>query len=215
MTVKDDGTTPPEGTGTTSQVDDAGSTTDDQDVTLATPAELQRARSDAAKYRNQLRETQEKLKGLEKSQKEADDAKKSELERLTERTSALENEVSKRDSRVKALSLEAAVLKKANSLGIVDPDAAWRLLDAESVEYDGDGKPTNIDDLLKDLMEARPYLKGKATTGDTSRKDSTSTTQPDSSKKRPLTIEDVNRMSDDEINANWDEVQKVLTASGR
>lgn len=180
----------------------------------SSPEELRRARSDAAKYRQQLRDTQKTVKELQEKVQADDDAKKSELQKLTERTQSLESQVREKDGRVKSLSLENAVVKRASGMGIVDPDAAYRLLDADAVEYDDNGKPTNIEDLLKDLVEAKPYLRGKANDPDNPKsKSDTSTTLPNGKKKTALSHSDIEKMSDDEINARWDEVQLVLAQS--
>ncbi len=48
--------------------------------------------------------------------------------------------------------------RQARRLSIVDEDAAYRLLDAAKLEYDDDGKPANVEALLKDLARAKPYL---------------------------------------------------------
>jgi hypothetical protein len=51
---------------------------------------------------------------------------------------------------------------RARELGIIDPDAAYRLLDLAEVEYDETGRPTNIERLLRDLVRKRPYLVGSS-----------------------------------------------------
>jgi hypothetical protein len=49
---------------------------------------------------------------------------------------------------------------KSAKLGIVDPDAAYRLLDKGAIEYGDDGKPTNTEALLVAMLKERPYLAG-------------------------------------------------------
>jgi hypothetical protein len=175
-------------------------------------AELRRARDDAAKYRTQLRDNQEKLKALEAAQKERDDAEKTELQKAIDKANDLEARLLQADNRTKSLALENAVVLKAQALGIVDPDAAYRLLDKDAVEFDGD-KPKNIDELLNSLIESRPYLKGKKTPGG---QQNGSTAAPDSGNRSsgPQTMDDVAKMTESEINAHWDQVQKVM-AQGR
>lgn len=199
-----DGTTPPEGTPPAQnegQAPDPAMTAD----------ELSRARSEAAKYRTELREAKAKLEAAEKAQKERDDAEKSELQKATERTTLLEAEVKERDERIQKLSLRHEVVLQASKLGIVDPDAAYKLLDKKDVEYE-DGEPTNVEALLTKLLDEKPYLKGKA--GPAGGKTPSPTTPSARSKDAPLTMADVNRMTDDEIAARFDEVQKVLAEQG-
>ena len=49
-------------------------------------------------------------------------------------------------------------------LGIVDADLALAALDRSTLEYDENGNPKNIADVLLALLEAKPILKGVATT---------------------------------------------------
>lgn len=176
-----------------------------------TDPETARARADAAKYRTQLRETQKSLKELQDAAKEKEDAEKTELQKVIDRATLLESQLREKDEKVKHLTLRQEVLLAAGSQSIIDPDGAYRLLDTAQVEYDEEGNPTNIDDLLTKLVEAKPYLKGSGSGGGAPRpKSSTSTSHPDGDKKRPLTKADVEAMTDDEVNARWDEVQLVL-----
>jgi len=175
--------------------------------------ELARARSEAARYRTELREAQQKLEDAEAKQKERDDAEKSELEKAVERAKALEGEVAQRDTKLRDLTLAQEVYTRAAKLDIVDPDAAFRLLDKGQVVYDGD-RPQNIDDLLTTLVEDRPYLRKKG--AGTTKKEpatTTSTTQPDGQKtKAPLTRADIEKMTDDEVAERLEEVQAVMAA---
>lgn len=115
---------------------------------------------------NKLRETekaaraqQKELDELRTKVKAAEDAQLSETERLkkdateaTERVAALE-----RDLREQRIS--SAVITAAAKLNVVDPDAAYRLLDHSKIEFDAStGQPTNVDALLADLLKAKPYL---------------------------------------------------------
>ena len=45
-------------------------------------------------------------------------------------------------------------------MGIIDPDAAYLLLDRTNLSYAEDGKVSGVDDALTQLMEDKPYLKG-------------------------------------------------------
>jgi hypothetical protein len=174
-----------------------------------TDSELARARSEAAKYRTELREAQSQLKELATKQKERDDAEKSELQKATERTAALEGQLTEAGQKMRDLMLAQEVMRSATKLDIVDPDAAFKLLDRQAVEYEGD-TPKNIDDLLTTLVEQKPYL--KRTTKATSSKPST--TQPDGKKKAPLTRADIEKMTDDEVAARYDEVLAVMADAG-
>jgi hypothetical protein len=51
---------------------------------------------------------------------------------------------------------------KAVQLGVVDPDAAYLLMDRSNVRYDSDNGVTGVEEALTQLLEDKPYLKGTA-----------------------------------------------------
>ena len=58
--------------------------------------------------------------------------------------------------------ISSEVKVKAVQLGIVDPDAAYLLLDKVNVKYDAKDGVTGVEDALTQLLEDKPYLKGVA-----------------------------------------------------
>jgi hypothetical protein len=60
------------------------------------------------------------------------------------------------------MRLKLAVYSRQNDLGIADADLAIAALDRAKVEWDDNGEPSNLDDVLNDLLERKPLLKGKA-----------------------------------------------------
>jgi hypothetical protein len=207
----------PEDTGQDPTDQEQDSTRDDQQggqVPTKEDSELARARAEAAKHRTELRDTKKHLQELEEKLKERDDAEKSELQKATEKSTVLEAEINKAQEKVHRLTVQNAVVVKAIKLDIVDPDAAFRLLDLDAVEFDGD-TPTNIEDLLTKLVEDKPYLLAK---GPAVRAPKVNPTQPAThgggKKDGPLKREDIDRMTDDEIAANLDEVMEVMAKSG-
>ncbi len=84
----------------------------------------------------------DKLSETEKLQKQIADAVK-------ERDSAL--------AQATALKVETAIQLRASQLGFADPDDASKLLDRSKVADDA----SNIDALLKDLLEKKPHLKAQ------------------------------------------------------
>lgn len=92
-----------------------------------------------------------KLAEIEKAQmSETDRAKAEAAEKGEKLTSA---EAALRQERV-----ERQIERIARQLNIVDEDAAVRLLDHSQIEYDDAGKPTNVEGLLKTLIENKTYL---------------------------------------------------------
>ena len=97
---------------------------------------------------------------LIKTARETEEAAKSELQKAQERAAELEKkiEADKLERREMAVSHEIAI--QSGKLGIVDGDVAYKLLDKEAIEFDDNGKPKNIEDLLKKLVQDKPYLLG-------------------------------------------------------
>lgn len=155
--------------------------------------ETKRLRGEAAKYRTELREAQERLKAIE-------DAALSEEQR---REQALATATAERDEltkRAAAATLRADVVIAASRLGIVDPDAAYRLLDP--VDPNADDYEQQLEAALEQLVVKRPYLKAAAA-GDPP-KDPPSI-PPTNGAKPPgsteLTSEDLNKMDRHQIAA--------------
>lgn len=143
-----------------------------------------------------------------------------ELALLTEeeqRAVEYQNAVSRGDeaeARAAEYQLQYEVALRAGTLGIHDPSDAVRLLDWNALQFDESGDVTNMDDVLKDLIKAKPYLRGavQAITVDTPVGGNPSN---DRSGSAPLTIEQIKAMSPDEINARWGEIEPVLAAQKR
>jgi chromosome segregation ATPase len=118
-------------------------------------AYVRRLRAEAAEYRRKLRE-------LERELKQRDEEKMTETERMRLRLSELEKELTQRELLIREHTLRYETMLRARELGIIDPDAAYRLLDLAEVEYDESGRPTNIERLLRELVRKRPYLAGNS-----------------------------------------------------
>ena len=77
-----------------------------------------------------------------------------------ERAAQLEKQLADAAEKQKALVTQNDIAAKAAKLGIIDPDAAYRLLDTSKLEYAEDGKPSNTEVLLQALLKDKPYLAG-------------------------------------------------------
>lgn len=157
-------------------------------------AYVQSLRKEAAEYRRRMRELQQKLK-------EREEAELSEQERLQHRLTEYEARVAELERDRQERTLKYEVMLAARAKGVQDVDAAYKLLDLTSIEFDEDGRPVNIDQALDALLQARPWLKGQTLPP-------VSPTNPP--RGRRLTLDEIKRMSPDEINRNWDAVQEVL-----
>lgn len=123
-------------------------------------AYVRKLRAEAAEYRRKLRE-------LEAALKKREEAELSEVERVRGRLAEVERERIELERKMREHTTRYEVMLRAREMGIVDPDAAWRLIDVAEIEFDEDGRPTNLDRLLQGLVRRRPYLLGSASTSAT------------------------------------------------
>lgn len=112
---------------------------------------VRKLRAEAAEYRRKLRE-------LENKTREDEEKKVSEQENLQKRLTEYERKEAELQQTLRTKTLEYEVKLCAVQLGIVDPEAAYRLLDIEQIEYDKDGNPSNIEKVVKELISKKPYL---------------------------------------------------------
>lgn len=118
-------------------------------------SELTRAREEAAATRIEL-------KALREAEKARADAELTETQRLTNRQKELEAENEKLKTQLRENAIAAAIAKQALALGIIDPDAAVKLLNTDELEVDEEtGKPKNVEAALKALIKDKPYLVAK------------------------------------------------------
>ena len=105
--------------------------------------------------------------------------------------------------------LRAEVKATAVALDIVDPDAAYALMDRDAVSVADDGTIKGVEDALKALIKDKPYLlrqKGAQSVG--------GATNPAASGNMPgkiYTRAELERMSADEINKNWAAISEQMS----
>jgi hypothetical protein len=138
--------------GTTESQAGTGSGSDGQD--LIPREELQKVNREAARYRRERNELQNRLKAFE-------DAEKSDLERLTGENKTLSETLKASQERERVLRVQVM----ASRVGVA-PDAqadAAKLLDWGTIE-DPDSDQL-VEAALKDLVKERPYLRGGTRVG--------------------------------------------------
>ncbi len=134
--------------------------------------------------------------------KRLQEASKSDTDRLQETVNDLTAKFAEAENRAKANLVKSAIVAAAARLDFNDPQDAYRLLDAGSLEVEDDGAVKGLDAILQKLLADKPYLRKQAVSR-------TSPTNPAAT--AALTLDRVKTMSPAEINANWDEVQKVMS----
>lgn len=121
--------------------------------------EARKLRSEAQNLRKREKDIAAQLKSYQDAEQAAKDAQLNETERLKKQHADLqskyETEVRQMQERVVRYEVEA----QAHRLGIIDPEAAAKLLDWAELEYEDDGTPKNAEELLKKLVKNKPYLK--------------------------------------------------------
>lgn len=110
-----------------------------------------------SEYESQAEEKrQSELTDLQKAQEQAQQFE-TQLQELTAQLEAERN-----NARQQAIKNE--FIKVASSANIIDVDAAMALSDLSAVELGEDGKVNGVDDVIKTLVEHKPYLVAKKQT---------------------------------------------------
>lgn len=170
-------------------------------------------RNEAAKYRterndvqksveaiqSQLAEYEAKIKEFEKEKLTAEERQKLEFKEAVDEATTLKDEL-------RSTRLEAAVAKNVKKFDLADADATLKLMDHSKVQYDDNGRPSNIEDVLTATLEQYPFLKGsgKKTEVDPG------TTNPGRQKNSALTREAIAAMSHEERQSRMDEITKWM-----
>lgn len=158
---------------------------------------LSEARREAAANRKAAAEATKALEELRGKALTDEERKAEELETLRAERKAYE-------TRERELTLSYEVALEAGRRGL-DPKLVTRLLDRDRVEWDGT-KPKDLGKVLEDLVAEYPVLRPGAQAA------GTSSGAPARNTGTPLTREALSKMTPDEINARWSEVQAVLSS---
>ena len=111
------------------------------------------------------RDTRQQYSDYNDLQKRAARADELEQEKLTEaekreaRAIDAEKRASDAQQQVASAMIASEVKVRATQMGIVDPDAAFLLLDKKNVAYNVTDGVSGVDDALAQLLEDKPYLR--------------------------------------------------------
>lgn len=111
-----------------------------------------------ARVKKELPSDYEDLKAAKARLDELEAQNKSELEKAQERIAQLEADAKAATETAQAERLRSAVLAEAAKRNVVDPEAAYALLDRSLLEFAEDGQPKNIASAMDALLEDRAYL---------------------------------------------------------
>jgi hypothetical protein len=182
---------------------------DDDDAWSKLPKWVRDLRREAADRRVKLRDAEKERDEAKTKLQEISDAELTENERLKKRLEALEN--SDLPSAKKQVR-EARAELQAEKLGIVDTEAAIKLLDWDSIK---DEEAATIRTALEALLEQKPWLKKPE-----SEATPPSNTSPTNPQRKPeVTVfsrKDIEKMSPEEINKHFEDgTLKTALKEGR
>lgn len=151
---------------------------------------VKQLRAEAAKWRTEAQAAKVKVTEFEKAQM-------TEAEKLQAQAKAAQEAAEAAQAELRRARAEAAVARVAGKVG-VDPNLVLRLVD---VEYDAQGQPVNVDKAVEAVLATYPQLKPATV--------ALGATNPGRTSK--LTMDDVRKMTEAEINARWAEVEAVMS----
>lgn len=166
------------------------------------PSKVKKANQEAQNLRKRLREAERKLE-------EADRAKLTEQERVAQDLARAQEAASTSSAALRKERVSNAVMRAATRLDL-DPELADQLVRPESVEFDDEGQPSNVEDHLTELVKRWPHLKKTAVESPAKPAPGGPTNPSRGNSRAALTMDQVKAMTQTEIVARWDEVQAVL-----
>jgi hypothetical protein len=134
-----------------------------------------------------------------------EDAQKTESDRLAERVTAAEAQV----TRANEMLMRAAIATAAARAGAVDLDAVASLLDRGGITMDEDGTVTGADEAIEALLAAKPYLRAGTTAPALPTAPGTATT---SGTPAPMTPQEVSALDPKALAADPELFARVLEA---
>lgn len=119
---------------------------------------LEKERKDRQEANREAQNIRTRLRELEKADEERKREAMTEQERIAAELEATRKSLADTQEQHKQMILRNAVMVAAQKFGIQDSDAAIKLLDHSKLQFDDAGHPTNVDDLVSNLVKEKPYL---------------------------------------------------------
>lgn len=125
--------------------------------------EIKKLRQEHRALRERAKAAEDQLKKLADEKRAADEAALPERERYEKRVGELTQELEQVRTQLREERGKGAVVNAASSLGFAKPEQAYALLMYErTLEFDDDGRPTNVEPALKSLLKDNPNLASAA-----------------------------------------------------
>lgn len=96
----------------------------------------------------------------ENQEKAAADKKLADEKKFEELSTKRQSELESANTTIRELKIERAVERVAGKLGAIDTEAVIKLIDKGALKIDKDGNVENAEEVVKALLEAKPFLKG-------------------------------------------------------
>ncbi len=136
------------------------------DTSKWTDAEWEKVYNDPKLYNNPrfktLNDRANKAKELEEAQRVAEEKKLTEQKEFEKLAKLKETEANDWKSKAQTAFMDNQIAIEAQKAGVVDLEAVTKLLNREGIKISDDGVVTGVAEAVKSLVDAKPYLKGKA-----------------------------------------------------
>lgn len=130
----------------------------DRDRAMRTIETLRQQEKEAKRLARELEQAQARLKAI-------DDEKLSETERLSKKTAELEAALQAERDRSRDMAIRVAIEREAHKHGAVDAEVIVALVDRNAITLDDDGEVKGAGKAVKDLLDAKPFLKAGTPAG--------------------------------------------------
>lgn len=138
------------------------------DASKLSDADFEKIFSDNRLYQHSrfktLSEKAKKADELERKQSQADEERLKSEKKWEELAQKNEQKAKEYEAKYQETSLNSAIQAEAVKQGVVDVDAAVKLLDRTNVKIEEDGSVSGVTEAVTSLLEAKAYLKGSNTT---------------------------------------------------
>jgi hypothetical protein len=125
--------------------------------------EAKKLRSEHRVLRERAKAAEDQLKRLSDEKRQADEAALPERERYEKRVGELTQQLEQLRTELRDERGKGAVVNAASALGFAKPEQAYALLTYDrSLQFDDDGRPTNVEPALKALLKDNPNLASAA-----------------------------------------------------
>lgn len=107
----------------------------------------------------ELNDRAKKAKEYETQQAEAEEARLKEQKKFEELAEKNKQKAEEAENKYKQAILDNKIQLEASKAGVVDLEAVLKLVDRSKITLDDDGNVAGLEEAVKSLLEAKPYLK--------------------------------------------------------